>query len=85
MWMGGTVPLGYDAIDKKLVVNPVEADTVRALFNAFVELRSVQATLRWSKQQGLCTKRRRRLGREWWDAVPLWRAALRLGQRHLRG
>ena len=64
MWMGGTVPLGYDAIDKKLVVNPVEADTVRALFDAFVELGSVQATLRWSKQQGLRTKRRRRLGRE---------------------
>ena len=46
MWMGGTVPLGYDAIDKKLVVNPVEADTVRALFDAFVKLGSVQATLR---------------------------------------
>ena len=26
MWMGGTIPLGYDAIDKKLVVNLAEAD-----------------------------------------------------------
>lgn len=29
MWMGGTVPLGYDVKDRKLVVNAVEAETVR--------------------------------------------------------
>ena len=28
-WTGGSIPLGYDAIAKKLVVNPVEAETVR--------------------------------------------------------
>jgi site-specific DNA recombinase len=63
MWMGGTVPLGYDAIDKKLVVNEKEAETVRAIFAAFVELKSVPATLRWSQQQSLRTKIRQRLGR----------------------
>jgi site-specific DNA recombinase len=60
MWMGGTVSLGYDALDRKLVVNEEEAVTVRALFTAFAELRSVQATVRWSQQQGLRTKLRLR-------------------------
>jgi Resolvase, N terminal domain len=30
MWMGGTVPIGYDAIDRHLVVNPAEATLWRA-------------------------------------------------------
>ncbi len=62
MWMGGTVPLGYDVDDRKLVVNQSEADTVRALFTKFVELRSVQGTMRWTQREGLKTKRRERLG-----------------------
>jgi site-specific DNA recombinase len=62
MWMGGTVPLGYDAIDKKLVVNEAEAATVRAIFEAFDRLKSVQATLRWARGRGLATKRRQRNG-----------------------
>ena len=35
MWMGGTIPLGYDVADCKLVVNEAEAETVRAIFAAF--------------------------------------------------
>ena len=33
-WTGGTVPLGYDAKDKKLVINKAEAETVRTIFRA---------------------------------------------------
>ena len=33
-WTGGSVPLGYDVKDKKLVVNPTEAKTVRFIFGA---------------------------------------------------
>jgi len=62
MWMGGTVPLGYDVDDRKLVINHPEADTVRALFAKFAELRSVQSTLRWAQREGLKTKQRERLG-----------------------
>src|SRR6202022_2291562 len=29
MWMGGIVPLGYDASDRTLIINPAEAETVR--------------------------------------------------------
>jgi DNA invertase Pin-like site-specific DNA recombinase len=64
MWMGGTVPLGYDAVDRKLAVNEAEAGTLRAIFAAFVELGSVQETLRWSQEQGLTTKIRQRAGKQ---------------------
>ena len=62
MWMGGTIPLGYDVIDKKLVVNDTEAHTLRAIFSAFVRIKSVQGTLRWARREGLRTKQRIRLG-----------------------
>ena len=39
-WTGGTVPLGYDAKDKKLVINKAEAETVRTIFKLYLELRS---------------------------------------------
>src|SRR3954466_8743 len=32
MWMGGNVPLGYDASERSLAVNPAEAETVRCIF-----------------------------------------------------
>jgi DNA invertase Pin-like site-specific DNA recombinase len=35
MFMGGTPPLGYDVVEKKLVVNPAEADLVREIFTAW--------------------------------------------------
>jgi len=58
MWMGGNVPLGYDASEGRLVVNPVEAETVRRIFALYRELGSV----RWVKEEadrlGLQTKRR---------------------------
>jgi site-specific DNA recombinase len=41
MWMGGNVPLGYDATDRKLVVNEPEAETVRFIFARYAELGSV--------------------------------------------
>ena len=42
IWMGGTVPLGYDVRDRALVINEVEADKVRRIFQRYVELRSVR-------------------------------------------
>src|SRR5437588_9445296 len=42
MWMGGTVPLGYELRDHRLVVNLREAATVRLIFQLYIELRSVR-------------------------------------------
>jgi site-specific DNA recombinase len=33
MWMGGPLPLGYDVVERKLVVNEKEAELVRRIFN----------------------------------------------------
>ncbi|MBD0413168.1 recombinase family protein [Oryzicola mucosus] len=41
LWMGGVVPLGYSAEDKKLVVHPRDAERVRWLFQRYLELKSV--------------------------------------------
>jgi hypothetical protein len=38
--MGGVPPLGYDVIDRKLVVNGKEADLVRLIFRRFLEIGS---------------------------------------------
>ena len=42
MWMGGNVALGYDAVDRKLVVNLEEASTVRMIFRRYLESGSVR-------------------------------------------
>jgi site-specific DNA recombinase len=43
MWMGGNVPLGYDVIDRHLVVNETEAKTVKLIFERYLELGCVRA------------------------------------------
>ncbi|CAK0757410.1 site-specific DNA recombinase [Azospirillaceae bacterium] len=46
MWMGGTPPLGYDVVNRKLVINKTEADLVRLIFRRFLELASVTELMR---------------------------------------
>ncbi|MDQ2632372.1 MAG: recombinase family protein [Pseudomonadota bacterium] len=43
MWMGGVVPLGYRVENRKLLVHPEEASTVRWLFERYLQIRSVRA------------------------------------------
>lgn len=43
IWMGGRVPLGYDAKDRKLIVNEKEAELVRHIYRRYVMLKSVCA------------------------------------------
>jgi DNA invertase Pin-like site-specific DNA recombinase len=38
LWVGGPVPLGYAAVDKKIMVVPAEAETVRTIFDAIWKL-----------------------------------------------
>ena len=42
MWMGGVIPLGYDCIDHRLVVNQGEAHTARMIFAQYLRLGCVQ-------------------------------------------
>ena len=57
-WMGGTVPLGYDAKDKKLVINKAEAETVRYIFKRYLELQSFGKLVEDLDKMGILTKRR---------------------------
>ena len=59
MWMGGLSPLGYDAVDKKLIVNKEEAKVVRALFDLYLELGSVRKLKHEADRHGLTTKKRK--------------------------
>ena len=38
LWVGGPIPLGYRCADKKLVVVPEEAETVRSIFSRYLLL-----------------------------------------------
>jgi site-specific DNA recombinase len=42
IWVGGSIPLGYASVDKKLVVVPEDAETVRLIFRRYLELGSIR-------------------------------------------
>src|SRR5437588_752450 len=56
MWMGGNAPLGYDASERTLVVNPAEAETVRRIFDLYRELGCVRRVKEEADRRGLRTK-----------------------------
>ena len=63
-WTGGTVPLGYDARDKKLVINKTEAETVRTIFRRYLELQVLRQTGRRPRRQGHRHQAPRHQGRQ---------------------
>ncbi|MGH9552480.1 MAG: recombinase family protein, partial [Terriglobales bacterium] len=56
--MGGSVPLGYDAVNRKLRINAEEAKTVRLLFEFYLKLGSVRQLQEECQRRGLKTKLR---------------------------
>jgi site-specific DNA recombinase len=76
MWMGGPVPLGYEVRERKLLIVPAEAATVRRIFSRYVELGSTTQLCDELHREGVRTKLRpfgdgRSIGR-----VPFTRGAL---------
>jgi hypothetical protein len=57
-WTGGTVPLGYEAKNKKLVIDPKEAEIVRTIFKQYLELKSFSLLVQDLDRRGIVTKRR---------------------------
>ncbi|MEM6414323.1 MAG: recombinase family protein [Pseudomonadota bacterium] len=57
IWTGGKPPLGYDNIDKKLVVNKAEAAIVSEIFRLYHDTQSVQTIIRTGENEGWRTKR----------------------------
>ncbi len=56
LWMGGTLPLGYDVKDKELIINEKEAKTVKHIFERYVELKSMAELARELNREGYRTK-----------------------------
>ncbi len=52
LWMGGTLPLGYDVKDKELIINEKEAKVVSYIFERYVELKSMAELARELNSQG---------------------------------
>jgi len=42
MWMGGVPPLGYDVRERRLVINPSEANSVRNIYERYLKLGCVR-------------------------------------------
>ena len=75
-WTGGPVPLGYDVVDKRLVINDLEAVVVGELFDLYEQHQSALTVAHVLSERGRTTKRHRakngnlRQGRKWTkDAV----------------
>ncbi|WP_419198838.1 recombinase family protein [Wolbachia endosymbiont of Rhagoletis cingulata] len=56
LWMGGTLPLGYDVKDKELIINEKEARTVKHIFERYLELKSMAELARELNREGYRTK-----------------------------
>ena len=56
MWMGGVASLGYDVRERRLVVNPTEAATVRQIFERYLELGSVRLLKGDLDRRGIVSK-----------------------------
>jgi site-specific DNA recombinase len=58
IWMGGTVSLGYDWCQRRLVVNEAEANTVRHIFERYLKLHSVRLLKEELARDGIVSKAR---------------------------
>jgi DNA invertase Pin-like site-specific DNA recombinase len=56
MWMGGNLPLGYDVLDRKLIINELEAERVRDIFRRYAGLKSVRALKEELDAAGIVSK-----------------------------
>lgn len=57
-WTGGTAPLGYDIENKKLMINKIEAESIRTIFSEYVRLQSINKLIAELDRRKIVTKRR---------------------------
>lgn len=76
MWMGGSLPLGYDVKDRELMINDSEAQTVREIFEAYIRLGSVADLKVELARRGVLSKRWISKSGRTWGGTQLTRGAL---------
>jgi site-specific DNA recombinase len=57
-WTGGGIPLDYDIKDKKLVVNNLEAETVRFIYRRYLDLKCLRRLKVELDEKGIVSKQR---------------------------
>lgn len=58
MWIGGSIPMGYDVRDRHLVINSGEAELVRHIFERYLELGTVRKLVRDLTARGIVSATR---------------------------
>ncbi len=58
LWMGGSVPIGYDPDGRTLKINPSEAKTIRTLYDLYEQHSTIRAVAEQAKSLNLRTRRR---------------------------
>jgi len=76
IWVGGNVPLGYKVEDRKLVIDPAEAKTVRTIFERYLALGSMLSLLEELNAKGVRTRLRRLSSGKTVGDVPFTRGPL---------
>jgi hypothetical protein len=56
LWMGSPLPLGYDVVNRKLVINPAEASIIKRIFSEFPHVGSTTLFVQQLRQEGVTTK-----------------------------
>ena len=76
MWMGGTIPLGYDASEGVLDINHDEAKIVRDIFEGFVKTASATQVVKDCKKKGYQSKARRSRRGNYYPSKPITKSSL---------
>jgi DNA invertase Pin-like site-specific DNA recombinase len=57
LWTGGMPIIGYDVMEKQLVVNETEASIVNEIFKKYLEANNMLEVCSWLKERGITTKK----------------------------
>src|SRR3989440_830008 len=76
LWVGGTLPLGYEMKDGKIAIVEAEAELVRLIFRRYLELGSVNELLRDLKERNIRTRTKQLSTGATRGGIPFGRGAL---------
>jgi hypothetical protein len=76
MWMGGSIPLGYEVSNRELVVNEAEATTVREIFEAYLRAGTLSGVQHDLRRRGVLSKRWTSSTGRTWGGINCSRGAL---------
>src|SRR6201989_1745717 len=76
LWVGGMAPLGYDTKDRKITVNEVEAERVRAIFRYYLKAGSLNLLMADLRKRNITSKIRTLKTGEAVGGIPFTRGPL---------